>query len=270
MGYFDHIKADTTLTSKQKKAAFMSQLRENKIAVYPSLMVSVLKSLGICKSELADRLQVSSSDISRITTKSFHLSPRKLICLCAEILQVSCHEFLFGDNGTSILPVALACVCKTVENWSDYLLDECLKKLQYIKKTNTDCCGPYIPELEDILSERIEEAAADQYCTPEDYLSEEACSYARVSMRNYVDGYVTTLQTSTIMYIAFLTSNTFDYYVVPDYTAAGPIGYLEGDKVITVTNRLIVQIISTLLQMPPYLRANCIGHISYMDMRNAL
>ena len=37
MGYFDHIKADTTLTSKQKKAAFMSQLRENKIAVYPSL-----------------------------------------------------------------------------------------------------------------------------------------------------------------------------------------------------------------------------------------
>ena len=82
MGYFDHIKADTTLTSKQKKAAFMSQLRENKIAVYPSLMVSVLKSLGICKSELADRLQVSSSDISRITTKSFHLSPRKLICQC--------------------------------------------------------------------------------------------------------------------------------------------------------------------------------------------
>ena len=162
MGYFDHIKADTTLTSKQKKAAFMSQLRENKIAVYPSLMVSVLKSLGICKSELADRLQVSSSDISRITTKSFHLSPRKLICLCAEILQVSCHEFLFGDNGTSILPVALACVCKTVENWSDYLLDECLKKLQYIKKTNTDCCGPYIPELEDIPSQRIEEAAADQ------------------------------------------------------------------------------------------------------------
>ena len=79
MGYFDHIKADTTLTSKQKKAAFMSQLRENKIAVYPSLMVSVLKSLGICKSELADRLQVSSSDISRITTNLF---TRRIIIHC--------------------------------------------------------------------------------------------------------------------------------------------------------------------------------------------
>ena len=248
----------------------MAQLRENKKAVYPSLMAAVLTGLGIRKSELADRLHISSSEVSKITTKSFHLSPGKMICLCTEILQVSCHEFLFGDSGTSILPASLACVCKTVENWSDYLLGECLKNLQYIKKTNTDCCGPYIPELEDILSERIQEAAADQYYTPEDFLGEETCSYARVSVRNYVNGYVTTLQTSTIMYIAFLSGNTYDYYVVPDYTTAGPIGYLEHDKVIAVTNRLIVQIISTLLQMPPYLRANCIGHILYMDMKNTI
>ena len=37
----------------------------------------------------------------------------------------------------------------------------------------------------------------------------------------------------------------------------------------TVTDKITIKIIGELLQMPPYLRSNCIAHILYMDIASA-
>lgn len=266
MGYFDSIKNNQSLTVKEKKDAFDKQLRENKQKIYPHVVLTILNAIGCSKLELARRLGVSAADITRITTESFHMSPNTLIRLCALVFNMSCHTFLFGEPSMTILPASLKLVCKTVDGWSGFWKHECLNKLKYLKELNKEFSGQYAPTTEDIFTERILEIASDKYCPPEDFLGKEVCAATKAPIRNYLNGTVTTVSIGTIMFIAMLANNSADYFLLQDYTKYGTVGYLESDKVVMVSDRLTIKIISELLQMPPYLRSNCIGHILSMDM----
>ena len=101
--------------------------------------------------------------------------------------------------------------------------------------------------MEEILTERIREIASDQYCPPEDFLDEKVCSASTAPLRNYLNGTVSMMTTSTIMYLAFLTDNTVDYFLTADYTKYGEIGYRVGDSLMTVSDKLTVKVISELL-----------------------
>lgn len=269
MGYFDSIKENTALSASERKAAFDKQLDENKRSVYPNLILVMLSTLGYTRAELARRLGVSNAEISKMTTQSFCISPYNLVCLCTQVFGMSCHAFLFGASVASMLPKSLALVCRTVARWSDFKKHECLGQIKDIRELNAESCGPYTPAIEEILVERIHEVASDQYCPPEDLLNEKACSASKAPLRNYLDGAVSMMTTSTIMYLAYLTGNTVDYYLTADYTKYGEIGYRVGDSLMTVTDKITVKIISELLQIPPYLRSNCVAHILYMDIASA-
>ena len=269
MGYFDSIKENTALSAPEKKAAFNKQLGENKRSVYPNLILVMLSALGYTKCELAKRLGVSNAETSKMTTQSFCISPYNLVCLCTQVFGMSCHAFLFGASMAFVLPKSLALVSKTVARWSDYKKHECLEKIKDIRELNAEFCGPYKPTIEEVLTERIHEVASDQYCPPEDFLDEKVCSASKAPLRNYLNGTVSMMTTSTIMYLAFLTDNTVDYFLTADYTKYGEIGYRVGDSLMTVTDKITIKIIGELLQMPPYLRSNCIAHILYMDIASA-
>lgn len=222
MGYFDSIKENTALSAPEKKAAFSKQLDENKRNVYPDLILVMLSALGYTKSELAKRLGVSNAEISKMTTQSFCISPYNLVCLCTQVFRMSCHTFLFGASAASVLPKSLALVSKTVARWSDYKKHEYLGKIKDIRGLNAELFGPYTPTIEEILTERIREIASDQYFPPEDFLDEKVCSASKAPLRNYLNGTVSMMTTSTIMFLHFFINQKLPEFIVTDSHTTPP------------------------------------------------
>lgn len=231
----------------------------------------ILEEKKISVYNLARELGYNSALFWRIINeREFALSPKALEKLCYEVLNISCHEFIFGCKETSFLSKELSLIANIL------MSDNNLKKniLETLRNSQLDFSNTGDIK---VARKRLKELAEDNYIYIDELFDRGTKRSLKITLRMNIEDENYNCGLKILMYYAFRFNTSLDYFITQDF-----IGYstdiknpvcLFGDESKTpITDNDVLEILSKYLILPEEKQKDLFSQISskYIKRQAAL
>lgn len=223
---------------------------------------------GLTNVAVSEETGLDKTLLSKYIQGERPLSPNvaNLVPLCYGVLQEACHKVMMGYVGKIVLPSVYAETARALSQASAEKRAELLRKALVQKKLYENLAPTkyrFAPHRSPatLIRERIYELLYDKGIQGYLLLGKETPYDVRNYLKQFTrDGYEhDNPRLGYLMYIAFETDLALDYFIAEDFTLYTPCFYKEGEELVEIKDRDILQYVGVCAEVPTEQRVKLIG-----------
>jgi hypothetical protein len=211
-----------------------------------------MDSMGMSDAHASRLSGIARSMLSKCANGKRPFSPGAAVVtpFCYNVMNESCNKVLLGYTGQIVLPSVYAETAKALEVIPEERRESLLKKAKvqmalYERQNPSEIKNAPHRDLSVLIGERIFELINDNGTNGYLLFGQETPYGVRNFLRQFINDEFKreSPRIGHLMYLAFESEMALDYYVAEDFTKYTPCYYRQGEELVQVTDRSILQYI---------------------------